>query len=315
LRVLDVGCSDAAIALWLARQLDGTPLHVDGLDLDPNMVVKAQQRANEQGLPGVFKYGSALDAATLFEPGTYDVVVGFEILEHVPEVEPFLDALEAMVKPGGLVMLSTPDGVFGEGSNEHHLRVYRAVDLADLLRRRGQLVNMAVGSDAVAVASYRPGPRKDDIAIYLGACWNRWSPTDIETRGLGGSETAAVRLAEALSALGFVVTVYGDCAEMCRLDVIYRHYSAFDPLDRRGALICSRIPEVGDRPIAAATRLLWCHDVDFGDRLTAGRLERFDYILGLSRWHVDHLKGRYPYAADKVLQTRNGITPALFGLA
>ncbi len=322
-RLLDVGCSDAAIAAWLHSELaDKVTLRIDGLDLDKPMIDKARKRAREMGVAGKFHVGSALDADKHFEPGSFDAVASFEVLEHVPDMNEYLAALERMVKPGGRIYLSTPDGTFGLGHNIHHLRALRAVDLADLLRRRGRLDFIGVGSDTVAVGVYTPGPRKEDVAIYLGPCWNRWHPSDIETKGLGGSETAAVRLAEALNDLGFVVTVYGEVEQHVGTsaiegepnghDVIYRDWRVFDPLERRGAVICSRIPEIGDRPINAPTRLLWVHDTDFADRLTPGRLGAFDGLLCLSAWHESHLAGCYPFAKDKLVRVRNGITHRYF---
>lgn len=306
-RLLDLGACDGGVPLWLQQATEGLDLHVDGMDLDRVQIKMAADRAAAAGLPGRFVHANALDAPQHFEPGSYDAVVAYELIEHIPDPTDLLKVCEQMVKPGGRVFISTPDGTFGLGNNPHHLHAFRAIDLADMLRRRGHLRDMTVGSDGVTVAAYTPSERREDIGIYCGPNWNTWHPFDIETKGLGGSETAAIRLAQELSKLGFIVTVYGECDPACVADVIYRHHTTFDPLDTRGGLICSRIPEVGDRPIAAATRLLWVHDVDCGDRLTQARADVFDAILGLSRWHVSHLKGRYPFARDKILQTRNGI--------
>lgn len=300
MRVLDVGASDGYLAKWLGdRHPDA---HVDAIEPNEDMAKVADARVS-----GECKVGAAEDAARLFPAANYDLVYSFEVIEHCPDVGTFLDALEAMVKPGGRVVISTPDGVFGQGGNPLHLRALRALDLADLLRHRGELVDLEVGSDGVTVAAYIPRERREDIGIYCGANWNQWSPADIERKGLGGSETAAVRLAEGLSDLGFVVTVYGECESTAYRNVIFRHHETFDPLDQRGGLICSRIPEVADRMIAARTTLLWAHDVDFADRLTPSRAAMFDAIVGLSGWHCAHLRGRYPFAADKVLQSRNGV--------
>jgi glycosyltransferase involved in cell wall biosynthesis len=150
------------------------------------------------------------------------------------------------------------------------------------------------------------------VGIYCGSNWNRWSPMDIDRKGLGGSETAAVRLAEGLSDLGFVVTVYGEVGECCYGDIIFRHWENFDPVDHLGALISSRIPELAAQPINADVRLLWMHDVDCGPRLTPTYASEFDHILALSAWHVEHLVGRYPFAAGKIEQTRNGIHLSYF---
>lgn len=301
-RILTVGCSDGYLEHWLLTQHPDA--HIDGIELS-----RAAAKIADQRLTGTCKIGRAEDAPTLFPSGPgYDLVVAFEVIEHAPDVNAFLDALEWMTRPGGQVVISTPDGTFGEGGNPEHLRVYRAVDLADLLRRRGTLRDMEVGSDGVVVASYTPRPRLEDVAIYTGPGWEPWHPTDIVTRGLGGSETAAVRLAEELSALGFVVTVYADVREdTCYRDVIFRHWSRFDPLDSRAGLISSRIPAVADRPMAARWRALWVHDIDMGDQLTPRRLQQFDHVLCLSEWHERHLAGRYPWARQKLLRTRNGI--------
>lgn len=306
LRILDVGAHDGYVSAYALKTFPDA--HIDAIELHEDFARQCDQR-----ITGTCKVGRAEDAPTLFEPGTYDAVMAFEILEHVTDMPAFLDACEQMLVPGGQVYLSTPDGCFGEGANPHHLRALRAIDVADMLRRRGRLQDMAVGSDTVTNVRYTPGPRTEDIAIWCGPGWEPWHPLDIHTRGLGGSETAAVRLAEALSAMGPIVTVYGEMREDTTYkDVIFRHHSKFDPLDSRDVLISSRDPSIFDRPTSAGVRMLWVHDIDCGDQLTPRRAEAIDHILGLSRFHVAHLKGRYPFARDKIRQSRNGLDLSLF---
>jgi glycosyltransferase involved in cell wall biosynthesis len=305
-RILDAGAHDGFLTTLIRREHPDA--HIDALELNEDAAKACGARINGRCL-----VGAAEDAPHLFEPGSYDVVFAGELIEHVQAVGALLDALEAMVNPGGRVILSTPDGTFAQGGNPHHLRTYRAVDLADLLRRRGVLIDMESSEDGIATAAYEPGPRGLDVAIYCGPGWEPWHPADIEQRGLGGSETAAVRLAEELSELGHVVTVYGEMREgAVWRNVIFRRHEAFDPLDERDAVICSRLPEVADRPIRAAVKLLWLHDVDVGPRLTPERAAGFDRILCLSEWHARHVAGRYPFAADRIETTRNGVHLAYF---
>lgn len=306
MKILDLGAHDGYVTAWLKDRYAGD-LHVDGIELMP----AAAEKARERGINCVV--GSAEDAPVLFQPRSYDAVVAFEVLEHVPDVPRFLSACEEMLKPGGRCYISTPDGTFGTGHNPHHLRALRSIDVADLLRRRGTLHDMHVGADTVTVASYSPAPRLGEIAIYLGPCWSRWQPSDIFTRGLGGSETAAVYLALELSELGYIVTVYGDVEEGAFRDVIFRDWRTFDPTVPRQAVISSRTPELVDRPIAAEQVLLWMHDTDYGDRLTPERAEKFDTILTLSEWHTSHVRKLYPFLLEAdVEQIRNGVNHKLF---
>jgi glycosyltransferase involved in cell wall biosynthesis len=316
MKILDCGAHDGYVALWLARRLreQGHEVTVDGIELNPDAVEIARRRFEAEEFAGEFVIGNALDAPfhAQLKTGSYDAVIAFEVIEHVPDPQLLLEAMETMARPGGHVYISTPDGTFGAGQNPHHLRALRAVDLADMLRRRGHLQNMVVGHDGVTAASYVPAERRGEIAIYAGPGWETWSPHDIEGRGLGGSETAAVRLAQELSEQGYIATVYGEVEQCAFRDVIYRHHSVFDPMERRLAVIASRIPEVGDRHINARARLLWMHDTDAGDRLTATRAEAFDHVLVLSRWHEEHVAGMYPFLRGRIRRTRNGIERAYF---
>ncbi len=307
-RVLDLGSHDGFVGSWLRERFDGD-LVLDGMELHPG----ACEIARGRGYRTVVQ-APAEDAPQHFEPGSYDAVVLYELIEHVPDVDALLAAAEAMLKPGGHIYVSTPTGTFGAGHNPHHLRAYRPIDLADVLRRRGSVVDLEPGSDGVTAAAYTPRERRGDVAIYTGPSWMPWAPHHIETEGLGGSETAAVRVAEGLSDLGYVVTVYGEVDEGCVHDVLFRHHHTFDPAERRAAVICSRFPELAERPLAAQVRLLWSHDTDFGERLTQRFADAFDRVLTLSEWHQRHVEGLYPFlrrggedVPSKVVRTRNGV--------
>src|SRR4051812_6843076 len=125
LRILDLGGHDGYVSAYVIDQLtgDGTQLHVDGVELNPKACEIANRRLAERGITGTFKQGLAEQAPELFDVGTYDAVVAFELIEHVIDMAGFLQAAEAMTKVGGRVYVSTPDGCFGSGQNPNHLRV------------------------------------------------------------------------------------------------------------------------------------------------------------------------------------------------
>lgn len=305
MKVLDVGCHDGFVGMFLLHEWDlqqGEALTIDGLELHPRGVAEASRRGYRQ-----VRQGAAEEAAGLFAPHSYDAVVAYELLEHVPDMNRLLAHLELMLVPGGRIYISTPDGTFGEGNNPHHLRAMRSVDVAELLRRRGRLQNMGVGQDGICVGSYEPRASRGTLAIHTGPGWQRWSPLDIDSKGLGGSETAAVHLADALAQEGWTVTVYGDVEQGVHGDVVYRHQETFDPLEHRDVFISSRIPELFDRPVNARRRMLWMHDTDCGDRLTPARAEQIDDVLCLSGWHQMHVVSTYTWLGDRVQVIRNGL--------
>lgn len=318
LRVLDLGCHDGFVTNYIARQLPAGALHVDGVEANECGVKVATEHAARDGLSGEYKVGLAEDAPDLFDEHSYDAVVAFEIIEHVADVDRFLAACERMCKPDGRVYISTPDGTFGEGNNPHHLRVYRATDLFDAMRRRGEVADMIVGPDTISVVSYVPKPERLaglELVIYCGPGWERWSPMDIESKGLGGSETAAVRLAEALSEKGHTVTVYGEVDQCAYKQVSFRHHSSFDPSRWCDGLIVSRIPQMGAVHVNTVRKVLWMHDTDYGPALGPVEAAGFDAIFTLSHWHRSHVLSTYPWLNEgprPVLVTANGIVPDYF---
>lgn len=101
LAVLDVGSGGGLICEPLAR-LGAT---VTGIDASAKNIGVAQTHAVEVGLTIDYR---ATTAEALADTGTqYDVVLALEIIEHVADIALFYDALTALVKPGGLIILST----------------------------------------------------------------------------------------------------------------------------------------------------------------------------------------------------------------
>ncbi len=101
LQLLDVGCGGGLICEPLAR-LGAT---VTGIDASAKNIGVAQTHATEVGLTVDYR---ATTAEALADTGAqYDVVLALEIIEHVADIALFYDALTALVKPGGLILLST----------------------------------------------------------------------------------------------------------------------------------------------------------------------------------------------------------------
>ena len=152
----------------------------------------------------------------------------------------------------------------------------------------------------------------EPVAIFTRPGGMRWSPRDIEARGLGGSETAAVHVARALARTGRAVAVCGNVVPVTDAGVEYRDAAEFDPAEWRGALLSLRCPEVFGPRCAASARVLWTQDPNGGTSLGPSLAPHIDHVLAVSEWHANRLRARHPYLADKVRAIRNGIDVALF---
>jgi len=101
LKVVDVGCGAGLVTEPMAR-LGAT---VTGLDGAAETIAAAQAHAGAMGLSIDYRMGTAEDVAAKGE--TFDVVLALEIVEHVADLHAFCDACAALVKPGGLLIVST----------------------------------------------------------------------------------------------------------------------------------------------------------------------------------------------------------------
>jgi 2-polyprenyl-6-hydroxyphenyl methylase / 3-demethylubiquinone-9 3-methyltransferase len=99
--ILDIGCGGGLVAEPLAR----LGARVTGIDPAHDTVAAAAAHAHAQGLTIDYR---AARAETLRDAGEmFDVVTCLEVVEHVPDVRAFLAVATALVRPGGVLILST----------------------------------------------------------------------------------------------------------------------------------------------------------------------------------------------------------------
>lgn len=100
--VLDVGCGGGILSEGMA----GAGAIVTGIDLSEKALGVARLHLFESGLSVDYQLSSAEDFASA-HPGRFDIVTCMEMLEHVPYPASTVAACSRLVKPGGLVCLST----------------------------------------------------------------------------------------------------------------------------------------------------------------------------------------------------------------
>src|SRR5262245_53485690 len=101
LRFLDIGCGGGILSEPLAR------LGADMVGADPSQtnIEAAKLHAKQSGLAIDYRATTAEDLSAASE--RFDVVLAMEVVEHVTDVNLFVESCAAMVKPGGLMIAAT----------------------------------------------------------------------------------------------------------------------------------------------------------------------------------------------------------------
>jgi O-antigen biosynthesis protein len=151
-RVLDAGCGVGygSVLLSVAGAAE-----VTGVDISESAVEESARRG-----AGSARFVVGDLAALPFADDSFDLVVCFETIEHVPDQERALDELRRVLAPNGLLAISSPNrDVYQEG-NPFHTHEYTPAELRSTLGTRFANVRLErqqawlaslVGDDAMLV--------------------------------------------------------------------------------------------------------------------------------------------------------------------
>lgn len=155
LTLADIGCGGGLLSEPMAR-LGAT---VTGVDAVERNVAVARAHAESVGVAVDYRRDTV--EAMMARSEAYDVVLNMEIVEHVADVELFLQASAALVKPGGMMFIATLNrtlkafglaivgaeyilGWLPRGTHDWK-RFVRPSELAAPLRRAGLQMNEITG--------------------------------------------------------------------------------------------------------------------------------------------------------------------------
>ena len=203
LDVADIGCATGAQSMLWAEL--GHQAH--GLDVNASLIEIARKRASDAGLSISFEIGSATDLP--YSASSMDVVLIPELLEHVAEWQRCLEEAIRILKPGGLLYLSTTNSLCPV-QQEFNLPMYSWYPR--FLKRRYEKLAVTTRPE---IANYCRYPAVNwfsfySLATYLGMrgfrCWDRFDM--IETKGRSPVAVVAVRLIRTIPLLRFFGHVF-----------------------------------------------------------------------------------------------------------
>jgi SAM-dependent methyltransferase len=132
-RVLDAGCGTGYGSAELAQ----SAAEVTGVDIAPDAIEYA--RANYP-LPGL-RFIESSCAAVPFPADSFDLVIAFEVIEHLPDFRAFLDDSARVLTREGLFLVSSPNKRYyaetraETGPNPFHEHEFEADELVRELNR------------------------------------------------------------------------------------------------------------------------------------------------------------------------------------
>ena len=205
--VLDLGCGHGFGATELAPRAKSYL----GVDTDTAAIAWAD-RVLSPRYPNA-RFASPASHSTL---GSFELVVCFEVIEHVSDPVALLRTVRSALAPGGFALLSTPNGAVSGGRQERyrsrfHVREYTAPEVAQLLeaaqlsgeffkqRRWDRLDALALRWGMASVAQReRPGATSRGFAWFArhfdGPAFWSLRPSEPERMGGRGYSSIAVRI-------------------------------------------------------------------------------------------------------------------------
>lgn len=101
LRLLDIGCGGGLLSEPMAR----LGAEVVGADAAERNIAVARLHAARMGLAIDYRASTAEALAAAGE--SFDAVLNMEVVEHVPDPAAYIDACAGLVRPGGVMLVST----------------------------------------------------------------------------------------------------------------------------------------------------------------------------------------------------------------
>lgn len=139
-KILDIGCGAGTLSFYLASKKH----NVTGIDISNKAIRICRESARNMGFKNI--HFMTIDFPNEIPPGKFDAILLFEVIEHLKDDIKAIEKIYKLLKPGGILLLSTPSsnaplhkvGLTKRFDKEvGHLRRYTVNDLSKVLISNG----------------------------------------------------------------------------------------------------------------------------------------------------------------------------------
>lgn len=209
--VLDIACGEGYGSSLLAQ----TARNVVGVDLSKLAIDHAQRSYGSTNLQ--YMAGSA--SAIPLQDDSVDMVVSFETLEHFYEHDLFFREVKRVLKPDGLLLISTPDrdtySPSTRGPNPYHRHELTREEFLDLVRRHFAEVSSQGQRVLLGSMLLSEGPAADESTPL---CFERRGDAYFETSAGLARATYVIALASDKKVPVLPASAYIDTDQLLQVD-------------------------------------------------------------------------------------------------
>ncbi len=116
-KVLDVGCGNGYGTALMAKSAK----EIIGLDYDAETV--EQNKKTYSSLSNI-SFKQAFIPPVPFEAASFDVITAFQFIEHIEPRKEFLKECLRVLRPGGVLLVTTPNAIKSLARNPFHVHEY-----------------------------------------------------------------------------------------------------------------------------------------------------------------------------------------------
>ena len=339
--IVDIGCYDGLSALPILELCPN--VKYIGIDLNEAASMRLRERFERAGVSD--------RAQVLVNPNTdptefienllkerggekFDLAMWFEVIEHVPVIKTYIDALLGAVKEDGQLLISTPWGAFDDGQpmkeekprdERGHVRAMTARDFVREMDESGadvgQLYNHVMearnGADTLH-ASITKAKQFTESPVAFAVCaalWD-WNSSEVHNGGFGASEETICYMGENLAS-DRRVNVFGPTPEEeVQQSVGYWPQVQLRHITPDTKVVVSRAPAWGakvvDELVGFETeKYLWLQDASYPD-LTDEVAAAYKKIVCVGDWQMDMMHKAHGVPLEQMEVIGNFLLPEHF---